>query len=321
MALYVDGRRRIVPPLVFGAGVFWHLLVHGRRYDVVHTASFPYFSLLAAAAARPLGRYRLIVDWHEVWSADYWRSYLGRVGGFFGERVQRRCARLRQRAFCRSQMHVRRLRDLGMTGELTVLRGTYSGPLTKPRPRKAQPLVLFAGRLIPEKRAWAVVQAVALAAQSIPGLRGVVFGDGPDRDRVDAAIAALGPDACVSAPGFAAADTVADALASSLCIVLPSRREGLGMIVIEAAAVGVPAIVTLAEDNAASELIEPGQNGFVTNTADPDELARAIVRIHEAGPALRTTTAAWFVRHAPELSVEASLKAVLAAYAPTRGAG
>ena len=32
-------------------GVLWHLLRHGRRYDVVHTASFPYFSLLAAAAA------------------------------------------------------------------------------------------------------------------------------------------------------------------------------------------------------------------------------------------------------------------------------
>ena len=47
-----------LPPLVFGLGVFWHLLRHGRRYDVVHTASFPYFSLLAAGALRPLGRYR-----------------------------------------------------------------------------------------------------------------------------------------------------------------------------------------------------------------------------------------------------------------------
>src|SRR6478735_8961017 len=49
MALYAGpGRRRILPPLVFGLGVFGHLLARGRRYDVVHTASFPYFSLLAA---------------------------------------------------------------------------------------------------------------------------------------------------------------------------------------------------------------------------------------------------------------------------------
>src|SRR5205085_11611596 len=37
MALYTDsGRRKILPPLVFGAGVMWHLLRNGRRYDVVH---------------------------------------------------------------------------------------------------------------------------------------------------------------------------------------------------------------------------------------------------------------------------------------------
>src|SRR3954453_13370597 len=48
MALSVGGRRRIAPPLVFGVGVLWHLLRAGRRYDAVHTASFPYFSLLAA---------------------------------------------------------------------------------------------------------------------------------------------------------------------------------------------------------------------------------------------------------------------------------
>src|SRR5689334_8763324 len=47
MRLYAGpGRRRILPPVVFGAGVLWHLVRRGGRYDVVHTASFPYFSLL-----------------------------------------------------------------------------------------------------------------------------------------------------------------------------------------------------------------------------------------------------------------------------------
>src|SRR3954463_2343005 len=82
MALYDgEGKRRILPPLIFGAGVLWHLLRRGRRYDVLHTASFPYFSLLAAALARPLARYRLVCDWHEVWSHEYWREYLGALGG------------------------------------------------------------------------------------------------------------------------------------------------------------------------------------------------------------------------------------------------
>src|SRR5690242_660230 len=101
MSLYrAAGQRRILPPLVFGAGVLWHLLRHGRGYEVVHTASFPFFSLLAAAVARRIHRFRLVVDWHELWSRDYWREYLGRAGGRVGWLVQAACLRVPQHAFC-----------------------------------------------------------------------------------------------------------------------------------------------------------------------------------------------------------------------------
>src|SRR5205823_6142672 len=91
MPLYDDGKRRILPPLRFGLGVLSHLLRHGRDYDWVHTASFPYFSLLAAGLVRPFARYRIAVDWHEVWGRKYWREYLGALG-FVGATVQRFCA-------------------------------------------------------------------------------------------------------------------------------------------------------------------------------------------------------------------------------------
>ena len=38
-----SGRRRLVPPILFGFGVLRHLLSRGKRYNVVHTESFPYF--------------------------------------------------------------------------------------------------------------------------------------------------------------------------------------------------------------------------------------------------------------------------------------
>ncbi len=47
LGLYAGGRRRIGPPLMFGVGVLGQLLRHGRAYDVVHSAAFPYFPLLA----------------------------------------------------------------------------------------------------------------------------------------------------------------------------------------------------------------------------------------------------------------------------------
>ncbi len=313
MELYVRGRRRIAPPLRFGAGVLAHLLRHGRDYDVVHTASFPYFSLLAAAALRPLRRYELVCDWHEVWSASYWREYLGRAG-WIGIAVQRRCARVRQRAFCFSELHAARLREEGLRGEVTVLAGEYAGPLERPEPVATEPLVVFAGRLIPEKRAPSVVVAVALAARRIPDLRGVIFGDGPEHDAVRREIDALGSPAPVQARGFVGAGEVQSALARACCMLLPSRREGYGMIVVEAAAAGTPSIVVREPDNAAVELVQDGVNGVIAASAAPADLAAAIVRVHEGGSALRASTRDWFERNAQRLSLTGSLERVLESY-------
>src|SRR5262245_27276181 len=100
LELYADGRRRILPPVLFGLSVLRHLLRYGDSYDVVHTASFPYFSLLAAGVGSNRARFRLLVDWHEVWTRDYWREYLGPLGGRIGWHIQRACLRIPQRAFC-----------------------------------------------------------------------------------------------------------------------------------------------------------------------------------------------------------------------------
>jgi len=314
MQLYTGPRRRILPPLVFGLGVFWHLLRHGRHYDVVHTASFPYFSLLAAAAARPLGQYRIFADWHEVWTREYWCDYLGRLGGAAGWRIQRRCARVRQHAFCFSRLHERRLRDEGFRGDVTVLEGEYAGDLDGHEPLPPRPLVVFAGRLIPEKRAPAVVAAVAEARKRLPELRAKVFGDGPEREAVLRAIGDLGLTEAVDAPGFVAADEVETSMREALCLVLPSRREGYGLVVVEASAAGTPSIVVRDPDNAATELVDDGENGFVARSATPEDLAAAIVRVDEAGEELRRSTAAWFRRNARRLSLESSLEKVLTAY-------
>jgi glycosyltransferase involved in cell wall biosynthesis len=315
LALYGrDGRRRVLPPLVFGAGVAWHLLRRGRRYDVVHTASFPYFSLLAAGLLRPLGRFGLVVDWHEVWSRRYWREYLGRAGGAIGHAVQLACVRLPQRAFCFSRLHRDRLVEEGLRGTPRILEGEYAGDLTPPEPNAAEPVVVFAGRLIPEKRAPAVVPAVGRARAALPALRGMVFGDGPERGDVLAAIAREGLDGVVQAPGFVGAAEVEEALRTALCMLLPSRREGYGLIVVEAAARGTPSIVVAGEDNAAVELVEEGVNGTIAASASPEDLAAAIVRVHEGGHALRERTCAWFAANARRLSLDGSLDAVVAGY-------
>ena len=318
MALYTaGGRRRILPPLVFGLGVFLHLLRNGRRYDMLHTSSFPYFSLLAVALLRPLDRFELNVDWFEIWSRAYWLEYLGGAGGRVGALVQRICALVPQRAFCFSELHAKRLREEGLRGSVTVLRGLYAGTTEPVTPRRADPVVLFAGRLIPEKRATLGVAAIALATRRIEGLRGEFLGDGPERAALERAIAEHGLQQAVSAPGFADAETLDAEMRRALCMLLPSRREGYGLVVVEAAARGTPSIVVAGEDNAATELITEGVNGTIAARADPQAVADAIVRVHEAGITLRESTTRWFAENAESLSLESSLEIVLAGYGET----
>jgi glycosyltransferase involved in cell wall biosynthesis len=315
MALYTqDGRRRILPPLVFGLGVLVHLLRNLRSYDVVHTASFPYFSLLAAGLVRPLATYTLAVDWHEVWSRDYWREYLGRLGAI-GYAVQLACVRIKQRAFCFSRLHAARLRSEGLHGEITILEGEYAGSLEPPIAHRADPLVVFAGRMIPEKRALNGLAGVLAALKRVPGLRAIFFGDGPERTAVLWAVIRASAQQTVAVPGFVPSEELDAALDRALCMLLPSRREGYGMVVVEAASHGTPSVVVAGEDNAATELIEEGVNGFVAPTADAEAIAEAILRVHRGGLALRESTASWFARNADRLSLKTSLQTVLDDYA------
>lgn len=317
LELYVGDRRKIGPPLRFGLGVFAHLLRRGRRYDVVHTASFPYFSLLAAAFTRPFGRFRISCDWHEVWSRDYWLGYLGGVGGRVGWTVQRACALVPQTAYAFSGLHAGRLRGLGLRGDVTVLTGEYAGSLTAPpaTPATTPPTVVYAGRMIPEKRAPLVVDAIAAARERVPDLRGRIYGSGPEAETVRARIAQLGLQDVVELPGFVAAEVVDEAMRTATCVLQPSSREGYGMVVVEASSHGVPAIVVAGDDNAAVELIADGVNGFVAPEATGTSIADAIVACHTRGETLRASTRDWFVDNAERLSLDGSLRTVAAGYA------
>jgi glycosyltransferase involved in cell wall biosynthesis len=313
--LYTEsGRRRIWPPLRFGVGVFRYLLRHRRRFDVVHTAATPFFGLIAIGLLRRSGRYRLVVDWHEVWTRAYWQEYLGRVGGWVGWRIQRWCARIPHRAFCFSRLHARRLREEGYSAEPTVLEGEYAGPVDLAQRDPTDPVVVYAGRHIPEKRVPELVRAFRVVRDRTAELRCVIFGDGPDRPEVLRLIDELDLSQAVEAPGFVDGDEVDQALRKATCLALPSRREGYGLVVVEASARGTPSVVVVDEDNAAVELVEDGVNGVIAPSAGPDDLAAAILRVHDAGAEMRASTAEWFARNERRLSLESSLETVVETY-------
>jgi glycosyltransferase involved in cell wall biosynthesis len=310
-----SGRRKIMPPLRFGCGVLRHLLRHRHRYDIVHVCSFPYFSLLAARLAHLAGGPPLVTDWLEVWSREYWTTYLGGLGGRLGAAVQGLCVRASGPAFVLSELHAQRLRQQGFEQNCVKLKGAYDGAIEPfPAAVDREPLVVYAGRHIGEKRVSIIPQAIAAARLQLPTLRGIIFGDGPERHRVLAEIHRLGLDGVIACPGFMPWEQVDGALRRAMCLLLPSQREGYGLVVVEAAARGTPSVVAAAPDNAATELIADGQNGVVARDASPLGLAEAMMAVHAAGPQLLSRTRAWFAAQAPTLTLDASLAQIESLY-------
>ena len=314
-----SGRRKVGPPLRFGLGVLRHLIHHRNDYDVVHTCAFPYFSILAARLALAGSDTQIGVDWFEVWSDAYWREYLGRTGGAVGSAVQTLCIRATPLAFVASERHRRRLLERNVPGDVLPIGGLYApGPdpdLAVDPPDGAEgPLVLFVGRLIPEKRADLIPAVLLEVRKQHPTARALIVGDGPSRPVVEEAVRATNTGEWTRMAGFVETAAVTEAMAAASCLVLPSSREGYGLVVIEAAAIGTPVVVVDGPDNAAVELIEPGVNGMISPTDRPSDIAAIVADVITRGPHLRQSTRGWFDANAARLRIDRSGQTVVRAY-------
>jgi glycosyltransferase involved in cell wall biosynthesis len=315
LGLYArSGRRRLLPPLLFGVGTFLHFARRRGHYDVVHCLSYPFLPLIAVRLALARTPTRVTCEWLECLTDGYWRSYGGGAGRT-ARWLQKVCIRLTPEALVFSPHTARRLRESGFSRPVRLLGGLASVPRRlSPSLAERAPLVVFAGRLVPDKRAGAVPDAVAVARRHRPDLRAVIAGDGPDRPRVLDRIDDLGLSAAISAPGFVDAAALERLLARASCVVAPSRRDGFGMVVAEAASFGTPVVVCPGPDNAAGERVIEGVNGALAADASAEELGSAILRVLDGGEELRHATARWFSAHREELTIERSIESARRLY-------
>ena len=118
-------------------------------------------------------------------------------------------------------------RRSGYRGRSRCSRGSCDRGVEASEPLPAESTVVFAGRLIPEKQATAIVPAVALARERVPELRATIFGDGPEREALLRLIDESGLDGAVQAPGFVAGELVEDAVRRALVPRLPVAARGV----------------------------------------------------------------------------------------------
>ena len=102
--------------------------------------------------------------------------------------------------------------------------------------RSATPLVLFVGRLEPEKGPLEAVAVMDAVTSALPGARGVVAGDGALRAEVHAAAERTGGR--VRALGRVTDAELSRLYGEAWVLLAPSRYEGLGLVALEAMAAG-----------------------------------------------------------------------------------
>jgi glycosyltransferase involved in cell wall biosynthesis len=134
---------------------------------------------------------------------------------------------------------------------------------------------VFAGKLIAGKRPVAFVEAVATLAAMHSNVEGVILGDGPQRSEVEAAIARTG--APVRILGFMNQTEMPGGYALGEVLVLPSAGETWGLVVNEAMACGLPAVVSDVV-GCVPDLIDEGRTGFSYPDGDQAALIDAMER-------------------------------------------
>lgn len=297
LALYdADGVRKPTTAAVFAAALGRHLFTHRRSYDAVIVSALPVLNVFAARAGLLGTRVTQVFDYLEVWPRRQWRAYNGCPMGTVAWVLQRLAIRLTPLASCHSRLSATRLQAEGLRSEPIVSPGLLSDvePVAFVPTAATPPTVVYVGRHIQDKRVDAIPAALAAARREVPDLRAVILGDGPERARVARAIVAAGMAEAIDLPGFVSEEELHAAIGTAAVLVNPSRREGYGLVVVEAAGHGTPVVLVDDPGNAAVELITPGENGFVAASAGPDDLADALVRAVRGGDDLRRRTRAWY---------------------------
>jgi D-inositol-3-phosphate glycosyltransferase len=163
-------------------------------------------------------------------------------------------------------------------------------------PRAGEPCrLLYVGRLSPQKNVARLLEAVSTCEQPV---RLTVVGDGEQRDQLREMAGRLGLSETVTFAGARFGADLRRAYAEADVFVLPSDREGMPLVALEAMAAGLPVVATRVPGNIellkdVAVLAEPAPHALATSldtvAADPELFERLARGSSEAARAYTWT--------------------------------
>src|SRR5439155_9215889 len=121
------------------------------------------------------------------------------------------------------------------------------------------------------------IEAAALVLGECPDTRFLIVGDGPERRTLERLALARGPEGRVIFAGAVGNTSLAAYYAASDLFLFHTFHEGLGIVLLEAIASGVPVVTTAAGGTV--DIVRDGENGAVVPAGDHRALATAAIRL------------------------------------------
>ena len=285
--LYVEDRRSITEAVYFA----WKLLfkLPAGKFDIVDCQGFPFFSCFTAKFRTFFGRSALVITLHEVWN-QYWYEYLGKAG-FFGKLTEKLMVNLTGKIITVSDKTKEDLGEIKPSETAVIIpNGIDLDEINNIHPYTVRSDILFVGRLIKEKNTDLLLKSLVEVKKVYPIVKCTIIGEGPEKKQLESLTSELELEKNVEFLGFMEQheDVIAH-MKSSRVLVLPSSREGFGIVVLEANACGVPVVVVDHPMNAAKDLIKQGVNGFIAETTSKS-LKDKIVEGLNSGKEMRDTS-------------------------------
>ena len=171
-------------------------------------------------------------------------------------------------------------------------------------------LVVGLGRLVPIKGFDLLVRALPALAAQIPSARVLLVGDGGERAALAAIAASLGVTERLRMTGEIF--DVTAPLAAADVLAVPSRNEGMGRVIVEAMALGIPVVATAV--GGIPDVVTDGECGRLVAPDDVEALAAALLELGRDG-ALRAKLGEAAEARAESFSTAVARDKLLAVYA------
>lgn len=284
--LYTGDRRSIKQAVLFSLSC---LKLVRAKFDVIDVDHIPYFPVFSTWIVCKLKRRKLNATWHEALKRAEWIDYMGWKGNiaFLLERLSIHLPH----KITVSSAHTLEL----IQSELKRSKGLRVVPpgIDGPRIDKVEPIninfdVLFVGRLVKDKNAALLVRAITILTDQHPGVECIIIGTGLEEKNLLKLIDKHNLKSNVHLIGnLPRSNDIYAYMKAAKVLVLPSKREGFGMVVLEALACGTPVVTIDSPANASKALIRHGISGSIV-PATPVALAAAITEWIEKSPERQT---------------------------------